>query len=605
MTSKRAGFLATLLVCFSAWAQPTFTSAAIDVQLFKPGPGVSDVLNLQGSRVAEPFAWQAGLFIHYARNPLIIRNPVTNAPVSRLVGSQTAFDLLGSVGLAKNFELGLHLPLTLQGSEPAPFLGAAYQNGVSRFGLGDARLTPKYKFLQREELGLAVALPIVIPTGNSSAFLGGGGLGVQPRLIADYALPNDFRFLANVGVNLRAAHQLLNLRVGNEFAFGVGAEVPIKIEGRDFAVLSTLNGAVGLPSSGGEEVPVELLLAGRYRIMPNLALTLGAGRGLTSGYGTPDFRILGGVMWTETKKQVVVVKDPDPVPEPVKPACRFGPEDLDGCKDEDACGDPDNDADGIVDATDVCPDDAETKNNFRDTDGCPDELPPEIAPLPRASAATDQDGDGIFDIEDRCATAAEDKDGFEDTDGCPELDNDRDGIEDGTDRCALEAETINGVTDDDGCPDKGRSKVVVRGEKIVILEKVYFATGKDAILLRSFNVLKQVAAVLKANPHIQHVRIEGHTDDQGNDGANLDLSQRRANSVVAFVVKEGVDPVRLKAVGYGETLPVDDNKNAKGRENNRRVEFTIVNDEPAPTEQKPEQKPDAGTDADPKSEGTP
>jgi len=86
-----------------------------------------------------------------------------------------------------------------------------------------------------------------------------------------------------------------------------------------------------------------------------------------------------------------------------------------------------------------------------------------------------------------------------------------------------------------------------------------------------------VAQVLRANPDIQKVRVEGHTDSQGKDAANLDLSQRRANSVrKRLIEKEGIAPERLEAVGYGETKPVDNNKTAKGRENNRRVEFTIL-----------------------------
>lgn len=587
------------------FAQAEAASAAIDIELFKPGPGSSDLLNVQGSAVARQFDWRAGLYVHYSSNPLVVRSIETRDRVARLVASHTTFDLIGAVGLYENLELGVHLPLVLTGSEPAPFVGSNFSNGVGGFGVGDARLVPKYFILRRDELGVAVSLPLILPTGNSSAFLSGGTFGAQPRVIADYSLPNDFRFVGNLGLNLRPASQLLNLRVGNQISYGVGAEFPLKIEGRYLALMSTFSGAVGLPNTGWEEAPMELLLAARYRMMPNLALTVGAGRGLSAGYGTPDFRILGGIAWTETTPDTVKQIVP---PEPVKPICRFGAEDLDGFKDDDACGDPDNDADGIEDAPDVCPDDAETRNNYRDTDGCPDEPPVEIAPLPRVPPATDTDGDGILDIEDRCATAAEDKDAFEDTDGCPEPDNDRDGFADGADKCVLEAETINGVTDDDGCPDKGKSKVIVKGEKIVILEKVYFATNKDTILPKSFNVLKQVGSVLKANPHILHVRVEGHTDSQGDDNFNMDLSQRRANSVVAFLVKEGIDPARLKGVGYGETRPVDDNKKAKGRENNRRVEFTIVNDEPAATEepapdstppiaplQTPAGAPDAGT----------
>jgi len=172
---------------------------------------------------------------------------------------------------------------------------------------------------------------------------------------------------------------------------------------------------------------------------------------------------------------------------------------------------------------------------------------------------------------------AEDKDGFQDEDGCPDPDNDKDGVADAADKCPSEPETINGVKDEDGCPDKGKEKVRVEGGKILILDKVYFATNKDVILARSFPLLQQVGQVLRANPQLLKVRVEGHTDSQSSDAFNLDLSQRRANSVRKHLIqKEGVAAERLESVGYGESRPVDTNKTAKGRENNRRVEFIIL-----------------------------
>ncbi len=82
--------------------------------------------------------------------------------------------------------------------------------------------------------------------------------------------------------------------------------------------------------------------------------------------------------------------------------------------------------------------------------------------------------------------------------------------------------------------------------------------------------------MLRANPQLTLVRIEGHTDSQGDDAFYQDLSQRRAGSVRRFLVEQGIAAERLEAVGYGETKPVDTNKTAAGRENNRRVEFTIL-----------------------------
>jgi uncharacterized repeat protein (TIGR01451 family) len=124
--------------------------------------------------------------------------------------------------------------------------------------------------------------------------------------------------------------------------------------------------------------------------------------------------------------------------------------------------------------------------------------------------------------------------------------------------------------------DEGKSRVRLESNRIVILEKVYFATNKDVILARSFDLLKQVAAVLKDNPRVERVRVEGHTDDRGDDAFNMDLSRRRAHNVRAFLLGEGIAAERLESAGHGETMPVDTNTTEAGRENNRRVEFNIV-----------------------------
>jgi outer membrane protein OmpA-like peptidoglycan-associated protein len=84
-----------------------------------------------------------------------------------------------------------------------------------------------------------------------------------------------------------------------------------------------------------------------------------------------------------------------------------------------------------------------------------------------------------------------------------------------------------------------------------------------------------VAAILKSNPQVTKVLIEGHTDNRGNPAANRALSQARAEAVKTRLVQEGVEPERLEAKGFGADKPIQSNKTAKGREANRRVEFTI------------------------------
>jgi len=120
-----------------------------------------------------------------------------------------------------------------------------------------------------------------------------------------------------------------------------------------------------------------------------------------------------------------------------------------------------------------------------------------------------------------------------------------------------------------------QSLVVLKKDKIEIKKQVHFATGRDVILPDSAPLLDQVAAIILEHDKLKVIRVEGHTDDQGDDSFNLELSQRRANSVMRALQERGVDGARLKAIGYGETKPVADNKKPAGRALNRRVEFMI------------------------------
>jgi OOP family OmpA-OmpF porin len=126
---------------------------------------------------------------------------------------------------------------------------------------------------------------------------------------------------------------------------------------------------------------------------------------------------------------------------------------------------------------------------------------------------------------------------------------------------------------------KPERKAKVVNKKIEITEKVMFEVNKAVIQEQSFELLNDVAAVIKENPHIKEIRIEGHTDADGSDSYNKDLSQKRADSVKTYLVEAGVDEAILDAVGYGEEKPIADNDTEAGKEKNRRVEFNIVKQE--------------------------
>jgi outer membrane protein OmpA-like peptidoglycan-associated protein len=123
-------------------------------------------------------------------------------------------------------------------------------------------------------------------------------------------------------------------------------------------------------------------------------------------------------------------------------------------------------------------------------------------------------------------------------------------------------------------PEPTKAKIVE--ERIEITEKVQFAYNKAEILSASDDLLNDVATVMKQHPEVQKIRIEGHASSEGNDKYNKDLSDKRAKAVMEFLVKVGVAPDRMEAVGFGEERPIADNESEEGREKNRRVEFNIT-----------------------------
>ena len=220
-----------------------------------------------------------------------------------------------------------------------------------------------------------------------------------------------------------------------------------------------------------------------------------------------------------------------------------------GSPASNGCPDKDKDGDGVLDSADAC---LEVKGVVENK-GCPD---------------TDTDEDGTVDRSDACKTEK----GSASNKGCPYPDTDKDGTVDNVDNCINEA----GPVDNQGCPAAVKQLVVITAEKLVIKEKVYFDTDKATILPRSFKLLDQIASILGTHIEIGELQVEGHTDNTGDAEHNRVLSTDRAKAVVDYLTKKGIAANRLKPVGFGPDRPADDNSTAKGKENNRRVEFNIV-----------------------------
>ena len=133
-----------------------------------------------------------------------------------------------------------------------------------------------------------------------------------------------------------------------------------------------------------------------------------------------------------------------------------------------------------------------------------------------------------------------------------------------------------GSPEANGCPVSVR----IDESQIRILQQIQFETNRARLHRSAIPILEEVLSVLQANQQIHRVRIEGHTDSRNTEEYNLDLSQRRAQTVVDWLVEHGVEQDRLEPRGFGESRPVEDNRTRAGRYANRRVEFHII--DPAP-----------------------
>jgi len=201
--------------------------------------------------------------------------------------------------------------------------------------------------------------------------------------------------------------------------------------------------------------------------------------------------------------------------------------------------------------------------------GPPASTPAAAAPTPD----TDSDGDGVYDRTDRCPKTPL---GWPvDQWGCP-LDSDGDGVPDGDDLCPYTPRNVK--VDENGCPYPKAALPLIeilRERKAVVLDGVEFDIDKDTLRPASLTTLDEVATSLKDWSDVR-LEVQGHCSEPGTQEHNMDLSQRRAAAVKAYLVSRGIGSSRLESKGYGENWPIAGNDTKAGRQLNRRVELHVI-----------------------------
>lgn len=261
---------------------------------------------------------------------------------------------------------------------------------------------------------------------------------------------------------------------------------------------------------------------------------------------------------------------------------------------EFAFGRQDSDGDGVRDGKDECPDtpagvqvDEKGCPLDRDGDGVPDYKDdcPDEAGSPQFNGCPDKDGDGIIDKNDDCPDVAglakfngcpdTDEDGVPDPKdkcpntpkgcpvdevGCP-LDSDGDGVIDCQDRCPTEA----GSVDNEGCPDW----------QTLQIPNILFDFDKSTLRPEGKAELDKLASQLLSSKQYE-IEVAGYTDSIGTEKYNMGLSERRAQAVVKYLLKKGVNNAYVSSEYFGEADPVVKNDTPAHRQLNRRVEFEVA-----------------------------
>ncbi|HTQ48887.1 MAG TPA: OmpA family protein [Polyangiaceae bacterium] len=597
------------LVIFSAIALASIASPAeaqqqaltqFNVDRFNPSERGSewfalDTLDMRGN--VRP---AIGVVGEWADKPLVLSNPSSPAVVS----SQLFLHPGASIVVLDSLRFGFDLPVAVidQGNTVTSGTTGQVFAAPTDVALGDFRIGADLRLVGRyaSPFTMAVGGQFFMPSGEAKQYTGDdlahGILHVQAAGEAGV-----LAYSVKLGFHVRAQPSQTTID-GHPYgdALVYGAALGLRLADRHLLIGPEIYGETNTGASGGffasGSTPVEALLGLHATLGDDWRIGAGAGPGITRDLGSPLVRVLLSAEWTPGYHP--------PPPEPVAPPDRDGdkiPDAQDACPDQpgpatddpktNGCPPPgDKDGDGIPDPQDACPDKPGVKTDDPKTNGCP----------------PDKDGDGIVDSEDACPDKPGVKTDDPKTNGCPP-DKDGDGIPDAEDACPdkpgvkTEDPKTNGcpadrdgdgiVDDDDACPDapgpktddpktNGCPKAAVVGGQIKITEQVKFATGSAKILADSDELLGAVTDVINKHPEITKIRIEGHTDNVGKPAMNKKLSQARADSVKAWLVKHGIKTDRLTTQGFGQEKPIDTNTTDQGRANNRRVEFHIEQQTP-------------------------
>ena len=603
---------------------PALASAAPlapDAQNLEPALDGTDFVAVDVPRAAPAFTGGGSVLVHHAHAPLVLRY-TDGRPELPLVSDLSTAEL----------SAWLHVPYARFGmSAPIHMAVEGYDTTGAR-PLGDLRLDAVGLLPELGRFQAGVAVFGRLPTGDETSWLGapaavlGSGLRVGTDLgPLALGLTGGLRTAGGASIGTAA-----NWKVQVDSGLGVGVDLTERV-----GLASELVAALQPAGVDGDRLRLESLGSVRVRTDRGLQVRVGGGAGLAGGPGEADWRVFAGLTWSpggdpEASAHSPADLDGDGIANAAD-QCVDQPEDRNGVRDDDGCPDGgltitrldivDRRGRLLTDAHIELVEGSET-GAWRVADGswvralAPGSFVMRVQAPGHATRTVSVDVPESADEHarrvalDRHASTGTVRLSITDPSGraVPASVQVRgpDGAHEGSAPSGtwdaalpvgawsvrISAPGFNTVDravtlEEGGTVDLSvvlsDARVRIEGGRIVLTDRIYFETGSAVIKRQSFPLLEEIAGTLILHPEITRVSVRGHTDDVGEESANLDLSLERAQAVVRFLVASDVDADRLQAMGFGEAQPLIEATSPDARAANRRVEFHITQRTDAPT----------------------
>lgn len=576
--------LAALLVPTAALA----VDEALDAQMFRPSIFNGHFLAIEDAQTLDAMCWGFGLYFNFTDSLVELRDKDHEDFKSGVLEQATSANLTLAFSPWSWLSLGVDVPYHIQARgksiDDIEDLGVVGTEQENISALGDIKGEIKLGILNEEKngvLGLALAGFATFPTGDPDHFLGEGSTNFGGKLAIEKDL-GIFNIAGNGGYLARPEKTILGTDVGNAYLYGAGVSRDWK-SGFGFSLEYWGQQYKSSSNVQLQANPMELTGTLRYKFGGGPRIIGGGGGGMGGGVGSPTYRLIAGFDYypecegpTEGKLKVCVedpdgnaINDADLAVEGAKPfkvntggencyEAMVGPGGYIVTASKEGYEKGSKSLNVAVGKTAsvvvvLTPSDKTTLAVKVRMKGTEDPVPGIFVELTNAAGQTTKhitDDAGVWNVGEYAPQAIK--------------------LGAGGGKNWTEVNVSYTVI-------KNKANVVVIDlqKKIVPIGKVHFAYDSDVILSKSFPVLENVYDVVKADPSIKKLTIEGHASAEGTDAHNLDLSKRRAASVRKWLIEKGLDPNMLVSVGYGEAKPIAPNDTEVGREENRRVEFII------------------------------